>query len=130
MVLGLFPWSTRRPPCYHKPAQVQTNHHPAGPIDLSELAGERGALFDPGETGFGPRDPLGNPSSAPKHPTLELQPKASPERFLITGLGAVAGYMLCGVILRMIGPSSDESVIRLFSVLAGVLFAAVAWKIG
>ena len=77
-----------------------------------------------------PRDPMGNPCSAPKHLTLELRPKASPERFLITGMGAVAGYMLCGVILRMIGPSSDESVIRLFSALAGVLFAAVAWKIG
>jgi hypothetical protein len=32
--------------------------------------------------------------------------------------------MLCGMILRMIGPSSDESVIRLFNALAGVLFAA------
>ena len=59
-----------------------------------------------------------------------LGQKASLERSLIAGLGVMAGYMLCGVILRMIGPSSDESVIRLFSVLAGVLFASVAWKIG
>jgi hypothetical protein len=74
--------------------------------------------------------PAGNRACPENVLRQELRPKASTERLLITGLGAVAGYMLCGMILRMIGPSSDESVIRWFSALAGVLFAAVAWKIG
>ena len=52
---------------------------------------------------------MGNPCSAPKHLTLELRPKASPERFLIAGLGAVAGYMLCGFILEMIDQTLDVS---------------------
>jgi hypothetical protein len=51
------------------------------------------------------------------------------ERSLIAGLGAVAGYMLCGVILEMIAPATDVSVARFFSALAGMVFAGIAWKI-
>ncbi len=48
----------------------------------------------------------------------------------MAGLGAVAGYMLCGFILEMIDPSTDVSVLRFFSALAGLVCAAVAWKVG
>jgi hypothetical protein len=61
--------------------------------------------------------------------TENLQPKANMDRVLIAGLGAAAGYMLCGGILHMIDPFMDVSVARFFSALAGIVFAAIAWKV-
>ncbi len=58
------------------------------------------------------------------------RPKANLQRIVMAGLGAVAGYMLCGFILEMIDPSTDVSVLRFFSALAGLVCAAVAWKVG
>ena len=58
-----------------------------------------------------------------------MPPKANLERSLIVGLGAVAGYMLCGGILYMIDPFTDVSVSRFFSVIAAMVFGAVAWKL-
>jgi hypothetical protein len=64
----------------------------------------------------------------PKTP-LSQPCQANLERSLIAGLGAVAGYMLCGWILYMIDPFTDVSVSRFFRVIAGVVFAAIAWKV-
>ena len=58
-----------------------------------------------------------------------VRPKANLERVLIAGLGAVAGYMLCWMILKMIDPTMDVSVARFFSALTGVVFAGIAWNI-
>ena len=58
------------------------------------------------------------------------RPKANLRRIGMAGLGAVIGYTLCGFILEMIAPSMDVSVIRFFSALTGLVYAAVAWKIG
>jgi hypothetical protein len=52
------------------------------------------------------------------------------QRIVISSMGAVAGYVLCGEALRMVDPSTDSSVIRFFSALAGIVFAGVAWKVG
>jgi hypothetical protein len=58
-----------------------------------------------------------------------LPVKANLERLLIAGLGAFAGYMLCGEILRMIDPFTDVSMIRFFSAITGMVFAAIAWHV-
>jgi len=51
------------------------------------------------------------------------------DRVLIAGLGAAVGYVLCGGILHIIDPFMDVSVARFFSALAGIVFAAIAWKV-
>jgi len=51
-------------------------------------------------------------------------------RIIVAGMGAVAGFMLCGTVLIMADPSMDLSVIRFFSVLAGILLAGIAWRFG
>jgi hypothetical protein len=58
-----------------------------------------------------------------------MRPGLDLQRILIGGLGAVAGYMLCGWILHMIDPFMDVSVARFFSALVGIVFAAIAWKV-
>ncbi len=55
-------------------------------------------------------------------------PKA--QRLVIAGVGAVAGYVLCGEALRMVDPVMDLGVIRFFSALAAIAFAGIAWKVG
>jgi hypothetical protein len=50
--------------------------------------------------------------------------------FVIAIMGGVAGYVLCGEVLRRVDPSMDSSVIRFFSAVAGIVFAGIAWKIG
>jgi hypothetical protein len=58
-----------------------------------------------------------------------LPTKANLERFLIAGLGAFAGYMLCGAILQTIDPFTDVTMIRFFSAITGMVFAAIAWHV-
>jgi hypothetical protein len=58
-----------------------------------------------------------------------LGQKASLERSLIAGLGVMAGYMLCGGIFNIIDPFADVSVVRFFSALTGLLFAAIVLKV-
>ena len=52
------------------------------------------------------------------------------QSIVISSMGAVAGYVLCGVALRMVDPAMDRSLIRLFSALAGIVLAGIAWKAG
>jgi hypothetical protein len=51
------------------------------------------------------------------------------ERILLVLLGAVAGYMLAGVVLVKVDPLMQPEYVRFFSVLAGIALAAIAAKV-
>ena len=52
------------------------------------------------------------------------------QRNVIAGMGAVAGFMLCGTVLITVDPAMDLTVIRFFSALTGIVLAGVMWKAG
>jgi len=54
------------------------------------------------------------------------QPKI--QRTVIAGMGAVAGFALCGTVLITVDPAMDLTVIRFFSALAGIVLAGIMWK--